>query len=162
MIHPLRRFLGQLAPRLLPRLLPRSLVGRVFTIFSLTMLVFLGTGLAVFYRYQFQQHIEETQDSAMTLVEVAAQSIEDSVVIGDYDTVKRTLNKMLVQSPFKSAEFLDVAGGSIRLETPSPTPAQAAPDWMRDLVASRLYDLNRVANVGGKDYGVVRLSFDER
>jgi diguanylate cyclase (GGDEF)-like protein len=162
MTHPLRRFLGRLAPRLLPRLLPRSLVGRVFTVFSLTMLVFLGTGLAVFYRYQFQQHIEETQDSAMTLVEVAAQSIEDSVVIGDYDTVKRTLNKMLVQSPFKSAEFLDVAGGSIRLETPAPTPAQAAPDWMRDLVASRLYDLNRVANVGGKDYGVVRLSFDER
>jgi len=102
----------QLAPPLLRpllrRLLPRSLVGRVFGVFSLAMLVFLGTGLGLFYRYQFEQHIEETQDSAMTLVEVAAQTIEDSAVIGDYDTVKRTLNKMLVQSPFKRAEFLDV------------------------------------------------------
>jgi len=147
--------------RLLSHLLPRSLMGRIFAVFSLTMLVFLGSGLALFYRYQFMQHIEETQDSASTLVEVAAQTIEDSAVIGDYDTVKRTLNKMLVQSPFKSAEFLDVAGGRIRLEAP-PAPDHAAPDWMRDLVAERLYDVNRVATVGGKDYGVVRLSFDER
>ncbi len=146
----------------LPHLLPRSLMGRIFAVFSLTMLVFLAGGLALFYRYQFLQHIEETQDSAMTLVEVAAQTIEDSAVIGDYDTVRRTLSKMLVQSPFKSAAFLDVAGGSIRLEAPPPPPSQAAPDWMRDLVAEKLYDVNRVANVGGKDYGVVRLSFDER
>ena len=146
---------------LLPRFLPRSLMGRIFAVFSLTMLVFLGSGLALFYRYQFMQHIEETQDGAMTLVEVAAQTIEDSAVIGDYDTVKRTLNKMLVQSPFKSAEFLDVAGGRIRLEAP-PAAEQAAPEWMRGLVADKLYDVNRVATVGGKDYGVVRLSFDER
>jgi len=143
-------------------LLPRSLMGRIFAIFSLTMLVFLAGGLALFYRYQFLQHIEETQDSAMTLVEVAAQTIEDSAVIGDYDTVRRTLSKMLVQSPFKSAEFLDVAGGRIRLEAPPLPPSQAAPEWMRGLVAEKLYDVNRVANVGGKDYGVVRLSFDER
>jgi diguanylate cyclase (GGDEF)-like protein/PAS domain S-box-containing protein len=147
--------------RLLAHLLPRSLMGRIFTVFSLTMLVFLGSGLALFYRYTFMQHIEETQDSAMTLVEVAAQTIEDSAVIGDYDTVKRTLNKMLVQSPFKSAEFLDVTGSRLRLEA-APQPDQTAPDWMRDLVAGRLYDVNRVATVGGKDYGVVRLSFDER
>ncbi|TQK03331.1 EAL domain-containing protein [Herbaspirillum sp. SJZ107] len=146
----------------LPHLLPRSLMGRIFAVFSLTMLVFLAGGLALFYRYQFLQHIEETQDSAMTLVEVAAQTIEDSAVIGDYDTVRRTLSKMLVQSPFKSAEFLDVAGGRIRLEAPPLPPSQAAPDWMRGLVAEKLYDVNRVANVGGKDYGVVRLSFDER
>jgi diguanylate cyclase (GGDEF)-like protein len=150
----------QLLRGLLPPLFPRSLVGRVFAVFSLTMLVFLGTGLALFYRYQFLQHIEETQDSAMTLVEVAAQTIEDSAVIGDYDTVKRTLNKMLVQSPFKSAEFLDVAGGDILVE--ASAPVQATPGWMRELVASKLYDVNRVVNVGGKDYGVVRLSFDER
>jgi diguanylate cyclase (GGDEF)-like protein/PAS domain S-box-containing protein len=146
----------------LPHLLPRSLMGRIFAVFSLTMLVFLAGGLALFYRYQFLQHIEETQDSAMTLVEVAAQTIEDSAVIGDYDTVRRTLSKMLVQSPFKSAEFLDVTGGRIRLEAPPLPPSQGAPDWMRDLVAEKLYDVNRVANVGGKDYGVVRLSFDER
>ncbi|MFK3737153.1 putative bifunctional diguanylate cyclase/phosphodiesterase [Massilia sp. TN1-12] len=141
-------------------LLPRSLVGRVFAVFSLTLLLCLCTGLGLFYRYQFLQHIEETQDTAMTLVEVAAQTIEDSAVIGDYDTVKRTLGKMLFQSPFKRAEFIDVAGGRIRLEAPHVTRAPA-PQWLVALIASKLYDVNRIANVGGKDYGVVRLSFDE-
>jgi diguanylate cyclase (GGDEF)-like protein/PAS domain S-box-containing protein len=140
--------------------LPRSLVGRVFMVFSLTLLLSMGTGLGLFYRYQFLQHIEETQDTALTLVEVATQTIEDSVVIGDYDTVKRTLGKMLFQSPFKRAEFIDVAGATIRVEAPRVTRA-LAPRWMTSLIATKLYDVNRIANVGGKDYGVVRLQFDE-
>jgi len=142
-------------------LLPRSLVGRVFGLFSLTMLVILCAGLGLFYRYQFLQHIEETQDNALTLVEVASQTIEDSVVIGDYDTVKRTLNKMLLQSPFKRAEFLDVTGGAIRLHAQGGD-YPPAPAWVTAIIADKLYDVNRVASVGGKDYGVVRLSFDER
>jgi diguanylate cyclase (GGDEF)-like protein/PAS domain S-box-containing protein len=146
-------------PALLARLLPRSLVGRVFALFSLTLLLSLGTGLGLFYRYQFLQHIEETQDTALTIVEVATQTIEDSVVIGDYDTVKRTLGKMLIQSPFKRAEFIDVAGGAIRVDAPRVTRA-LAPAWLTALIATKLYDINRVATVGGKDYGVVRLQFD--
>ena len=140
--------------------LPRSLVGRVFTVFSLTLLLSMGTGLGLFYRYQFLQHIEETQDTALTLVEVATQTIEDSVVIGDYDTVKRTLGKMLFQSPFKRAEFIDVGGGTIRVDAPRVTRA-LAPRWLTARIANKLYDVNRIANVGGKDYGVVRLQFDE-
>ena len=141
-------------------LLPRSLVGRVFAVFSLTLLLSMGTGLGLFYRYQFLQHIEETQDTALTLVEVATQTIEDSLVIGDYDTVKRTLGKMLFQSPFKRAEFIDVGGGTLRIDAPHATRTQA-PAWLTALIGEKLYDVNRIANVGGKDYGVVRLQFDE-
>jgi diguanylate cyclase (GGDEF)-like protein/PAS domain S-box-containing protein len=140
-------------------LLPRSLVGRVFAVFSLTMLVFLGTGMGLFYRYQFLQQIEETQDAAQTLVEVAATNIEDSVVIGDYDTVQRTLGKMLFQSPFKSASFIDVAGGTLRVHAPKYDQAPA-PAWLSQLIAAKLYEVNRVATVGGRDYGVIRLEFD--
>jgi len=155
------RLFATLTPLLPQSLLPRSLAGRIYTVFSLTILIFMGTGLGLFYHYQFLQHIEETQDTAMTLVEVATQTIEDSVVIGDYDTVQRTLNKMLFQSPFKRAEFLDVSGGVVRVQAPAVTRAPA-PDWLTGMIAGQLYDVNRVANVGGKDYGVVRLSFDER
>ncbi|MGB9107690.1 MAG: PAS domain-containing protein, partial [Telluria sp.] len=153
---PLPRFPTRLLPA---SLMPRSLVGRVFAVFSLTMLLFLGTGLGLFYRYQFLQHVDETQDAALTLVEVAAQNIEDSVVIGDYDTVKRTLGKMLFQSPFKSAAFIDVAGATLRVQAP-PLERAPAPAWLRDLIAAKLYEVNRVANVGGRDYGVIRLEFD--
>ncbi|ALK97681.1 hypothetical protein AB595_24925 [Massilia sp. WF1] len=146
--------------RLLPTsLLPRSLVGRVFAVFSLTMLVFLGTGMGLFFRYQFLQHVDETQDVALTLIEVAAQNIEDSVVIGDYDTVQRTLGKMLFQSPFKSAAFIDVSGGALRVQAP-PVERAPAPGWLSALIASKLYEVNRVASVGGRDYGVIRLEFD--
>jgi diguanylate cyclase (GGDEF)-like protein/PAS domain S-box-containing protein len=139
--------------------LPRSLVGRVFTVFSLTLLLSMGTGLGLVYRYQFMQHIEETQDTALTLVEVATQSIEDSVAAGDYATVRRTLGKMLFQSPFRRAEFIDLTGLSIRVDAPPVTRA-LAPDWLSELIADKLYDVNRVANVDGKEYGVVRLQFN--
>ncbi|MCS0627785.1 EAL domain-containing protein [Telluria mixta] len=153
-LSPILRFLQRIPA------LPRSLVGRVFTVFSLTLLLSMGTGLGLFYRYQFLQHIEETQDTALTLVEVATQTIEDSVVIGDYDTVKRTLGKMLFQSPFKRAEFIDVGGGILRVDAPRVT-RRLAPRWLTQRIADKLYDVNRIANVGGKDYGVVRLQFDE-
>ncbi|MGJ7917874.1 EAL domain-containing protein [Massilia sp. LXY-6] len=153
---PLRLPLQRLSPS---SLLPRSLVGRVFAVFSLTMLVFLGTGMGLFYRYQFLQHVDETQDAALTLIEVAAQNIEDSVVIGDYDTVQRTLGKMLFQSPFKSAAFIDVAGGTLRVQAPK-SERVPAPRWLSELIASKLYEVNRVASVGGRDYGVIRLEFD--
>jgi len=147
--------------RLLRALFPRSLVGRVFGLFSLAMLVLLASGLGMFYRYQYLQHIEETQDNALMLVEIATQTVEESVVIGDYDTVKRTLNKLLVKSPFKQAEFLDLGGGAIRLTAPEMRQA-APPQWFAQLIAARFYDVNRVIAVGGRDYGVLRLSFDER
>jgi len=156
LIRSLRSSLTGLLPT---SLLPRSLAGRVFAVFSLTMVVFLGTGMGLFYRYQFLQHVDETQDAALTLVEVAAQNIEDSVVIGDYDTVQRTLGKMLFQSPFKSAAFIDVAGGTLRVQAPKVERAPA-PAWLSRLIASKLYEVNRVASVGGRDYGVIRLDFD--
>jgi diguanylate cyclase (GGDEF)-like protein/PAS domain S-box-containing protein len=141
--------------------LPRSLAGRVFAMFGLTMLIFLGAGLGMFYRFQFLQHMEETHDTASALVEVAAQTVEDSVVIGDYDTVKRTLTKVLVQSPFKGAAFIDMAGGAIRVDAPTAAAA-SAPAWLKQQIGGKLFDVNRVVSIGGRDYGVIRLSFDEQ
>jgi diguanylate cyclase (GGDEF)-like protein len=148
--------------RLLHLLLPRSLVGRVFALFAVSMLVFGGVGMGMFYRHQYLQHIEETEDAANTLVEVAAQAVEDSALIGDYDTVKRTLSSMMVQSPFRSAAFIDMSGGAIRVDAPRDPSLAPAPAWLLEHVARKLYDVNRVVAAGGKDYGVLRLQFDER
>jgi hypothetical protein len=149
-------------PRLVHFLRPQSLVGRVFALFAVSMLVFVGVGLGMFYRHQYLQHIEETQDAAATLVELAAQAVEDSALIGDYDTVKRTLSTMMGQSPFASAAFIDMGGGTIRVDA-APDPALTpAPAWLLAHVGGELYDVNRVVSAGGKDYGVLRLHFDER
>jgi diguanylate cyclase (GGDEF)-like protein len=148
--------------RLLYLLLPRSLAGRVFALFAVSMLVFMGVGLGTFYRHQYLKHIEETQDAANTLVEVAAQAVEDSAMIGDYDAIRRTLSTMMVQSPFASAVFIDTSGGTIRADAPRAPSLSPAPAWLIAHIAEELYDVNRVVVAGGKDYGVLRLHFDER
>ncbi|MDU8499417.1 EAL domain-containing protein [Pseudomonas syringae] len=140
-------------------LLPKSLTSRILTMLSILILTFLTTGMVLFYKNQLLQHIEEIQDTANMLIEVAAQAVEESVVIGDYDTIKRTLEKTLARSPFKSATFIDLSGGVIRLQAAS-APVGRAPAWIESEVATRLFDVNRPITVGGKDYGVMRLSFN--
>jgi len=141
---------------------PRSLVGRVFALFASGMLFFTAASLGVFYHFQYLQHIEETQDAANTLVEVASQAVEDSALIGDYDTVKRTLSTVMLQSPFRTASFIDLGGGTIRIDAPPSRLPVHAPEWLTARIRDELYDVNRVVAVGGRDYGVLRLSFDER
>jgi len=140
---------------------PKTLVGRVFALFSLGMLFFTAASLGAFYHFQYLQHIEETQDAANTLVEVAALAVEDSALIGDYDTVKRTLSTVMLQSPFRSASFIDLGGGTIRVDTAPAHATAPAPDWLTARIHDELYDVNRVVAVGGRDYGVLRLSFND-
>ena len=143
----------------LSRLLPKSLVARVFALYTVTLLLFVGSGLWLFYHYQFTQEMEDAQQSATMLVEVVAQTISDSAVIGDYDTINRTLEKSVLRSQFASAAFIDLTGGVVRSEN-QVEPVVHAPDWLLNAVAEQLSDVNRTVNVGGRDYGVLRLTFD--
>jgi len=144
--------------RWLKRLLPQSLVTRVFSLYLVTLLLFVGSGLGLFYHYQFAQTVEEAQQSATMLVEVVVHSISDSAVIGDYDTIKRTLNSSVQGSQFASAVFIDLAGGVVKSEN-TRTSLVHPPRWVRNSVAAQLYEVNRSIAVGGRDYGVLRLSF---
>jgi PAS domain S-box-containing protein len=143
----------------LRRLAPNSLVTRVYALYSATLLIFVGLGLGLFYRYQFTQQVEDAQISAAMMVEVAAQTVAESAVIGDYDTIKRTLEKLVAPSQFASAAFIDLKGGAIRVER-TQAQATAPPAWLHGRIADRLFDINQNISVGGRDYGVMRLKFD--
>lgn len=140
------------------RLLPRSLVGRVFALYTVTLLFFVALGLAVFYRYQFGVELEDAQQRTEALSMVITPTISDSAVIGDYDTIRRTLERAVHQSALSSASFIDLQGGVIRAPF-DEAPAISPPAWLLELVASKLYDVNQTLAVGGRDYGVLRLSF---
>ena len=140
------------------KLLSQSLVARVYTLYTVTLLLFIGSGLALFYRVQLLDHAEASQASAAMLVEVAAQAVTDNAVIGDYDSIRRLLDKAIVRSPFASADFIDLEGGHVRSSNPQ-LEQRRAPDWLYRLVAEQLYDVNRNISAGGRDYGVLRLSF---
>jgi nitrogen fixation negative regulator NifL len=143
---------------LLQRLLPQSLVGRVFSLYVATLILFVGTGLGLFYRYQFTQQIEDELLAGEMMVNVAAQTVGDSAVIGDYDTISKTLDRAIAQSNFAKAQFIDTNGGVLTAKN-TVTPAIAPPQWLLALVQERLFDVNQNIRVGGKDYGVFRLTF---
>ena len=145
--------------KLIERLLPDALTNRVFVLYSVTLLAFVGTGLGLFLRYQYQQQVEDTQQASIMLVEVVAQALQDSVVIGDYDTVRKTLDKAVLGPTFATAVFLDTSGGKVSAQSREEVH-HYAPDWLVKLVDRDLYDVNRSISVGGKDYGVLRLQFD--
>ena len=147
--------------RLLQRLLPASLTHRVFALYAVTLLLFVAVGTGTYLARELDRLIEQPQTASVMLVEVIAQAVQDSVVIGDYDTVARTLDKGVQGSLFASAWFMDLQGG--RIQADSRTRSERyAPGWLDAWVGERLLDVNRTVSVGGKDYGVLRLQFDTR
>ena len=144
--------------KMFSRFLPQSLIARVYALYSATLLLFVGSGLVLFYQYQYNEAVEEAQRSATMLIEIAAQVVSDSAVIGDYDTIQRTLDKSIYRSQFASAKFIDLAGGAIASENTNIAPT-TAPAWLQQGIAEQLYDVNRTISVGGVDYGVLRLAF---
>jgi nitrogen fixation negative regulator NifL len=144
--------------RLLQRLLPQSLVGRVFSLYVATLILFVLTGLGLFYRYQFTQQIEDQLLAGEMMVNVAAQTVGDSAIIGDYDTISKTLDRTISQSNFAKAQFIDTNGGVLTAKN-GITPVITPPRWMVALVQERLFDVNLNIRVGGRDYGVLRLTF---
>lgn len=140
-------------------LVPQSLVARVYALYSLTLLLFVGASLAAFFQYQLQESTDTAQESATMLVELVVQAVSDSAVIGDYDTIKRLLDKSILRSQFSAAQFIDLQGGIIRSGNAEAVRADV-PAWMLAKVKDQLSDVNRTVSVGGVDYGVVRLQFD--
>ena len=140
------------------RLLPSSLVGRVFFLYLASLLIFVGSGLGLFYHYQFSQYIEGELLTSEMMMNVAAQSVADSAVIGDYDTITKTLENVIARSHFSQVQFIDTRGGVIKAVN-EVNVSLASPQWLRAMVQEQLFDVNHNIAVGGKDYGVLRLSF---
>ena len=145
--------------RLFRRLLPASLVSRVMLYYGLTLLLFLVTTVAALTAHEFEQEIDTSQQQAVMMIEVLSQTVADSAVIGDYDTIKRTLDKAIIRSQFTKARFIDLDGGVIQSSVTAPY-SKNSPDFLKNWLAGELTDINKNITVGGKDYGVLRLTFD--
>jgi PAS domain S-box-containing protein len=141
------------------KILPQSLGTRLFLLYAAVLLMALCVGLFLFYRYHLYQRLDDVQMTAGVLIEVMARTIQESVIIGDYDTVKRMLETVVTQTPFDRASFIDLSGATISIGGESQAKGYV-PGWLTALLAERLYDVNRVIAAGGQDYGVLRLSFD--
>ena len=142
---------------LLLRLLPDSLVGRVYSLYVITLVLFVSVGIAGFYQHQLTQHVNDASEDAALLVDVIATTVGDSALIGDYDTIKRTLTMAVRRPHFSAVEFIDVRG-SLSITNPIESENHA-PEWLVRRISASLLDINRTISVGGVDYGILRLKF---
>ena len=111
----------------------------------------------MFLRGQLIREIDDANDMSIMVVEIIAQSVADAAVVNDLDAIKRTLGAAVNRTPFATASYLEVTGISI---TSTAVPRESnAPQFIKDKVKERLPDANRIIEVGGRDYGVLRLAF---
>lgn len=145
--------------RILRVLVPSTLTGRVFALYSLTLIVFVGLGLVMFLHYQYDEMVVEKQEAAIMQVEVVAQALQESAVIGDFDSVQKTLERAVLGPTFATATFIEPTGTKISADHHAQGKTYA-PQWLVALIQKRMFDVNRTLSVGGRDYGVLRLQFD--
>ncbi len=139
-------------------LLPRSLVARVFLLHSAAMLVFVGLGFGGFVWYTARSSMDQAIVGVDTLGGVISPAMGEAAVIGDYDTIQRLLARTIDHPALDTALFIDLKGGRIEARR-QQRPGLGAPDWLQHRVDDELVDANLPINVGGRDYGVLRLSF---
>ncbi len=127
--------------------------------YGFTLFLFLSITVAAVTAHEFEQEIDSSQQQAVMLIEVLAQTVADSAVIGDYDTIKRSLDKAIIRSEFTKAQFIDISGGLVQSSI-TTNPSGSSPAFLNNWLAPQLPDINKNISVGGKDYGVLRLTFD--
>ena len=135
--------------------LPRSITGRVYALYSATLLALLLGGLALFYHHEFSQEVLDLQDAAAQMALLSKQPLADSAVIGDYDTITHVLEVLAQGAGFAQASFNEVNG--VRVVRNNPTTTSDSPIWLRTYLSSQLTDTIVPIAAGGRDYGVLRL-----
>jgi PAS domain S-box-containing protein len=138
--------------------LPRSLLGRIFALLTACITLFTVAGLGFIHNHHFSQEVGDANETMELLADVVLPTVSDSVVIGDYDTIQRTLSRLVSGSKIDSARFMDNKGTVVEASN-SAIPSNSPPDWLTRQVTQRLADVNREINVGGTNYGTLDIRF---
>lgn len=139
--------------------LPRTLLNRLFLLVATIMVVSATAVVGFVVNAKRHEVVEEAQRDSVMLLEVVADAVHDSVVIGDYDAVRRSLRKAVSSSVFRSVEFFDLTGGRIVVGAQASS-GWKPPEWLMSVVANDVTSANRSIVVGGVDYGVLRVHYD--
>ena len=138
-------------------LLPRSLLARVMVVYLAALMLLLALGFGAFATYEISSTLEDAETGSQAMSALLAPAVSDAAVIGDYDTIKRTLDRAIAHPLFERAAFIDMKGARIevaRQDHPSPTP----PDWLVRRISAQLDTVSAPIVVGGRDYGITRLT----
>ncbi len=138
--------------------MPQSLATRVLWLYGISILIAALSSVALLTRQEFVRHIEDSSQSVKKIAALSLPRLRDSALIGDYDTIRRTLLDMVPDSPLAEAVYVDSNGGAIRSVT--TRRPDTAPSWLAAQVAGRLPAVKEPIAVGGRHYGDLELSYD--
>jgi len=136
---------------------PQSLASRISWLYGVSILLAATASLVLLTRQEFVRHIEDSQQSVKKMADLSVRQLSESAVIGDYDTIQRTLASLVPDSPLSQAVYLDVVGGRLQA---SRATLSAAPRWIVAAISAKLPDLSREIGFGGRKYGELTLRFD--
>ena len=138
-------------------LVPESLASRIFLIYAVSILVLGLTGFGLLLAKRFSVLIDDDLNIVKKMVALSMPTLSSSAVIGDFDTIQRTLTAMVPNSPLSEALYEDNLGGSIHSIEPSELHA---PEWLLAAVDSRLPKVNYSVSAGSREYGQLTLRFN--
>ncbi len=140
------------------RLLPTSLLGRVYALYAITLGLMAVSMVALFAFMNVRSAVLDTRADSKALLDMVSPVMAESVVIGDYDTVHRLLERLAHGSTVAEATFVDRKGAGMRHEHHSAD--SWAPAWMEARMSDALGSVAHRIAAGGKDYGEVTLVLD--
>ncbi len=138
-------------------LLPRSLLRRVMLLYTAALALLVVSGFTVFLGYAASAMLEDAEGDAQAMMALLSPAVADAAVIGDYDTIHRTLDRTIAHPLFRGAAFIDVKGGRIEVVRRGH-PRTVPPGWLTRLVATQEAPLSTPISVGGRHYGDVHLT----
>lgn len=139
---------------------PVSLVGRVFLLYALTFTSIALVGVFMLYHHEFESELVDTVVNAKATLAVVSPVVAENAVTGDFDSIRTVLSQGAGGAHVQWLAFSAAEGGRIEARNADAGRRHGgAPDWLRTLVQERLEDMEVPINVGGRDYGRLRLSF---
>lgn len=139
-------------------LLPRTLIGRVFALYSTALILFVVTGLGMFFRNEFNFKLRQAGQHAQAIVEIAGPMLAQASAKRDIDAISRVLDQTINRSVFDSAEFSGSDHVGVLSLNSQPSDLRA-PTWLRDVMQKRLSDVRVAVPLQHAGLGEVRLSF---
>lgn len=140
-------------------LLPESLSSRVLYLHVAAFVFYSAVALFAFVNFYIRDLISQELEHADMIVNLMVPAVTDSAVIGDHDTIKKMLERAVEKDDFSTALYLDVAGPPLVARN-TVVSSWPVPFFVSSWLEARLADVSRPISAGGRDYGVLRLTFN--
>ena len=140
------------------RLAPQTLLGRIFLLLAACVALFTVAALAFTYTSHTEHAIEGAEDTLEVLADSVQPAVSDSAVIGDYDTIQRTLDRLALAPILASARFVDALGTVLEARNSMATESEV-PALFIQQVERRVNRVSREITAGGKVYGRLELRY---